>query len=146
MPVESRERVIIPTVPTLTSSHPPTSAYQITIDGQPAFILPHIEHSHSSVKDEESAIIGDAGTVMMEENITANPELSTLTSHASNGNHLSVPVVPNTVHIVEQDALSTASSELILSSGQYEASRPSGTSANEAANYVTQEHNNPTLL
>ena len=42
---------------TLSSSQAPPSTYQITINGQPAFILPDIVPPQSSV-DENSAIIG----------------------------------------------------------------------------------------
>lgn len=46
------------TAPTLDSpSHPPASAYQITFDGQPAFILPHHIHAQQATMQEGEASI-----------------------------------------------------------------------------------------
>ncbi|XP_068200293.1 uncharacterized protein [Palaemon carinicauda] len=89
------------TAPGLSSSHAPPSAYEITIDGQPAFILPHIGPHHTFVSEEdETAIIGDTSTVLVEDNLDTKTDLSEVDGHVDQS--LSVPVGSNTVHIVEQ--------------------------------------------
>ncbi|XP_066981459.1 LOW QUALITY PROTEIN: uncharacterized protein [Macrobrachium rosenbergii] len=135
------------TAPGLSSSQAPPSAYQITIDGQPAFILPHIGPPHTFVSEEgETAIIGDTSTVLVEGNPDTKAELTEVDSHADQHRRISVPVGSNTVHIVEQDPLNRTSGEMLLSSDQYESNRASNISANSNVSYVTSEHTNSTLV
>nr|XP_045617869.1 uncharacterized protein LOC123770247 isoform X2 [Procambarus clarkii] len=129
-----------------SSSHPPPSAYQITIDGQPAFLLPHIDDHHASIEDSESSIIEGNSTVLVEANDTSGTELGPLAAQGG-GEAVSVQLQePTTVHIVNQDALSAGSGDLILAADQYQSSRGSSVVPGDTTNYVDAEHGNSTLL
>lgn len=51
----SRSRSPLPVKAESPSQHPP-SAYQITIDGQPAFLLPHLDAQHATLESGEACI------------------------------------------------------------------------------------------
>ncbi|XP_050735460.1 uncharacterized protein LOC127007956 isoform X2 [Eriocheir sinensis] len=127
------------------SPQQPPSAYQITIQGQPTFLLPHLDGRHTVLEagqaciteGDEAALVGGEGG--------GGEELAVL-GEARAGAAVSVPVGPATVHILNQDSLATSSGDLILSSEQYDGGQASTVVAGDTANYINSGHGNSTLL
>ncbi|XP_037796053.1 zinc finger protein 286A-like [Penaeus monodon] len=125
---------------------PSASAYQITIDGQPAFILPHLDGQHAAVSEGGPALMEENNGVIVGGDSPGGSGLRRLAGQGAASTAISVPVVPTTVHIVNQDPLSSASGDLILSSEQYQANQAASVVASEPPSYVAPEHPGSTLL
>lgn len=125
---------------------PSASAYQITIDGQPAFILPHLDDQHAAVAEGDPALMEESNAVIVGADSPGGAGLRRLAGQGAASGAISVPVVPATVHIVNQDPLSSASGELIISSEQYQASQAASVVTSEPPTYVAPEHPGSTLL
>ncbi|XP_047500511.1 zinc finger protein 628-like [Penaeus chinensis] len=125
---------------------PSASAYHITIDGQPAFILPHLDGQHAAMAEGGAALMEENNGVIVGGDSPGGSGLRRLGGQGAAGTTISVPVVPTTVHIVNQDPLSSASGDLILSSEQYQANQAASVVTSEPPTYVAPEHPGSTLL
>ncbi|KAK8394998.1 hypothetical protein O3P69_006036 [Scylla paramamosain] len=139
-----RSRSSLPSAPESPPQHPP-SACQITIDGQPPFLVPHLDAQHATLESGEACISKGSGTSLVGGEGSGGAELAAL-GNTQSGATVSVPVVPATVHILNQNTLSTSSGDLILSSEHYDGGQGSAVVGDDTTNYINADHSNSTLL
>ncbi|XP_045119882.1 zinc finger protein 652-A-like isoform X2 [Portunus trituberculatus] len=139
-----RSRSSLPSAPESPPQHP-SSACQITIDGQPPFLVPHLDSQHAALESGEACISKGSGTSLVGGEGSSGAELAAL-GNTQAGATVSMPVVPATVHILNQNTLSTSSGDLILSSEHYDGSQGSAVVGDDTTNYINADHGNSTLL
>ncbi|KAG0720955.1 Zinc finger protein 497 [Chionoecetes opilio] len=87
------------------SGQPPASAYQITINGQPAFLLPQLHAHQATLEAGQPCITKGGGAALVGGEVEAAVELTAAFGNTAPSAAVSVPVVPATVHILNQHSL-----------------------------------------
>ncbi|XP_076069596.1 uncharacterized protein LOC143041515 isoform X2 [Oratosquilla oratoria] len=114
---------------------PSSSAYQITIDGQPAFIIPRMEAEPTIIETDNPVVEAETDALLVGSSHDTIEDPSNPSALA----------VPSAVHVINSDILTENGGELVLSDTSFTASRSRASTGN-ITSYVTTAQDSSALL
>ncbi|CAL4075078.1 unnamed protein product, partial [Meganyctiphanes norvegica] len=139
-----------------SNSNGSSPAYHITIDGQPAYLLPIKESGTSTGHHAVTAATttGDTGGIVVHkgshrklgDGVTSKGQTNLSAADTVNPHSQLIPIMPHTttVHIVNSQT--EGARTVILGPDHYDTQRTATVAVDDTAAYVTQHSNNTTIL